>query len=127
MHELSVCYALLDQVEKIARDRNASSVSKIVLKLGPLSGVEIDLLRRAYPLAATGTVAEDAELAIEEADVVVHCSQCGAESSALPNRLLCAQCGDYRTRIVSGDDMILQRVELNTAGARRGEEATICQ
>jgi Zn finger protein HypA/HybF involved in hydrogenase expression len=29
-----------------------------------------------------------------------------------PNRLLCASCGDFRTRIISGDELILQRVEL---------------
>ena len=63
--------------------------------------------------AAAGTVAEDAELEIEFADIVVSCSQCGSESPATVNRLLCAHCGDYRTRLVSGDEMILQRLELD--------------
>lgn len=112
MHELSVCISLLEQVEHIARERDAGSVAKIVLKIGPLSGVEPELLRQAYPLAAAGTLAEDAELVIEAATIVVRCSQCGAESDALPNRLLCERCGDFRTNIVSGDDMILERIEL---------------
>ncbi len=112
MHELSVCLALLHQVERIAREREGTMVSRIVIKLGPLSGVEAELLRRAYPLAATGTVAAHAELAIDSSDIVVHCSRCGADSHAAPNRLLCSACGDFRTRIVSGDEMILQRVEL---------------
>ena len=115
MHELSVCLALIDQVERIARDRNSSAVSRIVIKLGPLSGVEAQLLRRSYPMAATGTVAEHAELKIDTSSVVVHCSQCGSESEVTANRLLCSSCGDYRTRIVSGDEMILQSVELQQA------------
>jgi hydrogenase nickel incorporation protein HypA/HybF len=116
MHELSVCQSLLEEVKRIARENGAGSVTRIVLKVGPLSGVEPHLLRNAYPLAAAGTVAEEAELEIELADIVVSCSQCGAESPATVNRLLCAQCGDYRTRLVSGDEMVLQSLELDDIG-----------
>lgn len=112
MHELSVCLSLLQQMEKIASERNAIAVEKIFLKVGPLSGIEPALLKNAYPLAAAGTVAADAELIIETSDVVVSCTQCGAESPAKANRLLCAACGDFRTQVVSGDEMILQRMEM---------------
>ena len=62
MHELSVCLSLLDEVKRVARENNAGSVTRIVVKIGPLSGVEPDLLRNAYPIAAAGTIAEEAEL-----------------------------------------------------------------
>jgi hydrogenase nickel incorporation protein HypA/HybF len=113
MHELSVCMSLLDQVEAIARERGAGKVTRVELRVGPLSGVETDLLRNAYPLAAAGTIAEDAELVIENAAVVVRCTQCGAESNAEVNHLLCTSCGDFRTTVISGDELILQRVELD--------------
>lgn len=114
MHELSVCLSLMQQVERIARDHQAVRVHTIVLRLGPLAGVEAPLLRHAYPVAAAGTVAEGARLIIIEAPLRVQCTACGAESEARPNRLLCAHCGDYRTRIVSGDEMLLERLELDT-------------
>jgi hydrogenase nickel incorporation protein HypA/HybF len=113
MHELSVCLSLLREVERIARENNAGRVTLIAVTVGPLSGVEPDLLRNAYPLAVAGTIAEDAELQIDVADIVVICSQCGAESPAKPNRLLCGECGDFRTNLVSGDEMLLQRLELD--------------
>jgi hydrogenase nickel incorporation protein HypA/HybF len=112
MHELSVCLSLLQQLETIARQHNAASVDQVYLKVGPLSGIEPELLRKAYPLAVAGTVAEAAELFIEYGEVIVTCTECGAESPAKPNRLLCAACGDFRTRLISGDEMTLQRVEL---------------
>jgi hydrogenase nickel incorporation protein HypA/HybF len=115
MHELSVCLALIEQVQRIAAERSAARVSRIVLQVGPLSGVEADLLRNAYPLAAAGTAAEDADLVIEAAAIVVSCGECGAESAASANRLLCASCGGYRTRVVSGDEMILKSLELEKA------------
>jgi hydrogenase nickel incorporation protein HypA/HybF len=119
MHELSLCLALMEQVENIAREHRAGRVERIVLKLGPLSGAEAPLLEHAWPLAAAGTLAELAELVIESAPVMVHCSGCGADSKAVPNRLLCGHCGDYRTRLVSGDEMLLARVELSQLEGER--------
>ena len=116
MHELSVCLSLLQQVETIARERNAVKVAAITLNIGPLSGVEPDLLKNAYPLAAAGTVAEEAQLIVEIADIVVRCSQCDNETIVTPNRLLCGTCGDFRTELVSGDELTLIRVELDASG-----------
>lgn len=119
MHELSVCLSLLQQVETIALERNAVKVTSISLRIGPLSGVEHDLLRNAYPLAVAGTVAEEAELMIETADVVVRCSQCDSETTVTPNKLLCGSCGDFRTQLISGDELTLMRVELDAPTDRR--------
>jgi len=113
MHELSVCQSLLEQVERIAADHGAERVERIRVRIGPLSGVEADLLRSAYPLAAAGTIAEGAELDIEPAPVLVHCVSCGAETEATPNRLLCGACGDWHTRLVSGDELLLASLELS--------------
>ena len=112
MHELSVCLSILDQVRSIAAERNADRVQRIELRIGPLSGVEADLLRSAWPMASAGTIAVNADLLIDEADIVVRCSTCNAETPAIANRLVCGECGDFRTTVISGDEMILQRVEL---------------
>jgi len=113
MHELSVCLSLLQQMETIAKERNAARIEKIFLRVGPLSGIEPALLRNAYPLAVAGTIAADAELLIDTSDVVVSCTQCGAETTVRPNRLICSGCGDFRTRVISGDELILQRLEMS--------------
>jgi hydrogenase nickel incorporation protein HypA/HybF len=112
MHELSVCQGLLTQVEEIARREEAAHVDVILLRIGPLSGVEPDLLQNAFIIARAGTVAANAELSIDTLPVRVECTQCGAESEATPNRLLCGQCGDFRTRLLSGDEMLLASIEL---------------
>ena len=112
MHELSICMSLLEQVQAIAAERGASRVTRIELQVGPLSGVESDLLRHAWPMAAAGTLAADAEFIVDEATIVVRCNACAAESAAKANRLVCGDCGDFHTTVISGDEMILQRVEL---------------
>ena len=119
MHELSVCQALLDQVEGIARDRNAGEVTEINVQIGPLSGVEPILLQQAFRIASAGTLAEGARLNLSTMPVRVHCRSCGAETTAMPARLVCAACGDWRTTLVSGDDLLLTTIELSAPAERK--------
>ena len=112
MHELSICQALISEIETLCEENTCKGVAKIWLRIGALSGVEPQLLERAFPLAAAGTVAADAELIIETAPLRVYCETCQTESSALPNRLVCGHCGDWHTRLLSGDEMILESLEL---------------
>lgn len=112
MHELSVCQALLTQVEQVARDNAAHSVEKIVLRIGPLAGVEPRLLQDAFPIARAGTIASEARLVIEELPLTVRCQSCGAETAAQPNRLICGVCRDWHTQLISGDELLLASVEL---------------
>lgn len=117
MHELAVCQALIGQVERVARDNGARRVLSVTLAIGPLSGVEPKLLEHAYPLAAAGTVAQDARLIIESVPVQVRCRKCSAETPAPANRLLCGACNDWQVDVIAGDEMLLQRVEIEPAGA----------
>jgi hydrogenase nickel incorporation protein HypA/HybF len=114
MHELAICQSLIDQLETIARERDAVLVTSVIVGIGPLSGVEARLLKNAYPVASAGTVAENAELVIESLPVRVKCPSCNSESEVPPNKLVCKQCGDWRTTLVSGDELMLMSVELET-------------
>jgi len=112
VHELAVCQALIDQVEEIALRERADQVLSIHLGIGPLSGVEPQLLEQAFSIARAGGVAAGAELLIDNLPVQVSCDQCGQTTDALPARLLCGACGNWRTRLVSGDELQLLHVEL---------------
>ena len=114
MHELAVCQALIGQVRDIARQHQAAAVTAVNVRIGPLSGVEADLLEQAFPLASAGTVAEASRLVIEKLPIRVRCEACGAETLVEPNRLVCGRCGDWHTQLVSGDEMLLASVELTT-------------
>lgn len=113
MHELSVCNGLMRQVLEIAREHRAERVEQVVLRIGPLSGVEPHLLADAFPFSSAGTKAEGAELVIEMEKVHVRCLSCGAETETTPNHLVCGTCGDHRTQLVSGDELLLVSVQLS--------------
>jgi hydrogenase nickel incorporation protein HypA/HybF len=113
MHELSVCQSIVDQVTRVVEEHQGSRVDKIYLQVGPLSGVEPGLLQSAFPLARANSVASHAELIIRSLPVRVLCKLCGAETQVSPNRLLCGECGDWQTQLLSGDELLLERVELH--------------
>ncbi|SDK07521.1 hydrogenase maturation nickel metallochaperone HypA [Aliiruegeria lutimaris] len=115
MHELSICRALIEQVREIARNNDASRVTEISLEVGPLSGVMPELLLEAFPMASAGSMAEGARLIVDMEPVRVWCSRCQLESAATLNRLVCAQCGDWRTELRSGDALMLKSVVLEEA------------
>lgn len=114
MHELSICAALLDQVESLARHHGAPRVCRIEVAVGPLSGVEPQLLQQAFTIARSGSCAEAAELILTTSGVRVRCETCSKESDAAPNQLRCSHCRDWRTRVIAGDELLLSRVELET-------------
>jgi len=117
MHEMSICQALMDQVEQIAIEKGASRVDSIVLSIGPLSGVEPELLSRAYEISRAGTVAENAELEIETGPIMVECRKCGASGEAGVSRLVCPSCGDWQVNLTQGDELLLLRLEVSGISA----------
>ena len=113
MHELSICQSMRGQLEHIVHENHACAVHAVWVQIGPLAGVEPELLAQAFPLAMAGSVAQGAELIVESLPIRIRCQQCGAESEATASRLVCAQCGDWQTTLLSGDEMLLVSVELD--------------
>jgi hydrogenase nickel incorporation protein HypA/HybF len=113
VHELSLVQALLSQIGAVARANGATAVRRVTVQIGPLSGIDAALLASAFAAARGTGFAARAELSLECLPVRVRCRDCGTDSDVAPNRLLCGQCGGYRTTLLSGDEMILQRVELS--------------
>ncbi len=112
VHELSICQALMSQVETIAAQHQAGKVTCITVQIGVLSGVVPELLTQAFTIARAGTIAEQARLITETLPIKIRCRQCGAETEACANRLLCGECGDWQTQLISGEELLLASVEL---------------
>ncbi len=104
---------MLSQIEAVARENRATAVHRVKVQIGPLSGVEPQLLQQAFPIAVAGSIAEHAVLDIELLPIRIECQQCGGESEATANKLICGHCGHWQTRLLSGDEMLLASLELD--------------
>jgi len=109
MHEYSLVRALADRVEQEARARSATSVSRLSVRIGAMSGVEPELFASAFTLCREGLLA-GAELDIRRSEASWACPAC---ASAIPAGavLRCAACG-VPARLASGDEILLEQIEM---------------
>ncbi len=112
MHEFSIVQSLMSLIEEYVRENGAKSVTKVVVLVGALSGVEPHLLKMAFDTFKEGTVAEEAQLVIETEPLKVLCNDCGSESVKEELNALCPVCGSYNTQIVSGEELLLKSLEM---------------
>lgn len=114
MHELSLVASVFDILEEKAREHGASRVTKIVLKVGVMSGVVPDLLESAFDSYKKGTLAEEARLEIVRVPVKLRCPDCGGETAREDTDFSCAACGSRRVGIVAGREIVVETIELET-------------
>ncbi len=114
MHEASVVQALLDQIEQNAKIYNATSVSKVYVIIGEISGVEPHLLKVAFDTFKQNTTASDSELIIEFQKPEIYCFDCQREFKLEKFRMKCPSCESFRVKLTKGDELILKTLELNT-------------
>jgi hydrogenase nickel incorporation protein HypA/HybF len=114
MHELSIALSILELAEEEG-ERRGGRVAAIHLKLGRLCGVVKDALASAYEIAREGTALAQAELVIEEAPLLIHCSACAADQKLESSyELRCPVCGDLSSEIVSGRELEVRALEIES-------------
>ena len=112
MHEYSIVQSLLDSCEENAKANNAKKVSKVVVKIGVLSGVEPDLLQIAFDTFKEKTMCEDAEFIMNIQPVVIKWEKCGEGSTLEKHHYNCPKCEAIEINILDGEDMFLMQLEL---------------
>ncbi len=66
MHEMSLLNSLMKTIERIVREQNATRAVTVRVKLGALAHISPDHFREHFEEAARGTVADGAELFVEQ-------------------------------------------------------------
>jgi len=114
MHEISLVQGLFAQLHELAEKNNASSINKVTMEIGPLSGVVVDSFRFGFDiLSAEDTMLKMAELIIKVPEVEYRCASCGhilVSSEMRPAK--CTKCDELLLIPAGGDDLILLQVEM---------------
>jgi hydrogenase nickel incorporation protein HypA/HybF len=116
MHELSLAHSLMEQVLAAAAAENAVRVMRVVVAIGPYSGVEKAAFDFAFPFAAEGSLAEGARLVIEDVPAAIECRRCQSASTADSGRLTCPRCGSDEVNIKGGHEFMIREIELQLNG-----------
>ncbi|MEA2236650.1 MAG: hydrogenase nickel incorporation protein HypA/HybF [Thermoanaerobaculia bacterium] len=112
MHEYSIVQSLVDAVAAAVGTRVAS-VHEVRVAIGEMAGVDCGLLATAFEVFRAGTLCEHAVLTIDRIPVRWECPLCEV-AIAGGAFLRCTQC-DEPAHMKSGDEIVLQRIELEVA------------
>ena len=110
MHEYSIVAALVDRVQREVAGRPGAIARKLRVRIGEQSGVELDLLRTAYTTFRARSACAEAELELVQVPAIWRCLRCDLSIPA-GALLRCPSCG-HPARLTSGDDIILERIEM---------------
>ncbi|MEN4044943.1 hydrogenase maturation nickel metallochaperone HypA [Sulfurimonas sp. NWX367] len=112
MHEYSVVQALLEQIENIAEENEATKVTKIIVKIGVMSGIEAHLLEVAFNTFKEKTIADGAEFVMNIQPIVIKCNSCEEVSELEKIHYCCQSCGSVDVNVTDGEDMFLMSLEM---------------
>ena len=109
MHELSLCQAILDKVQ---RHSDGRPVTQVNVRIGHLRQVVPDALQFSWEMLTTSTELSDTELLIELVPARVECTACGAETKLDLPILMCGTCGSFDVRLLSGEEFLVVSMEV---------------
>lgn len=112
MHEYSIVQALLTQCEEIAAQNDAQSVTKVVVKIGKMSGVEPYLLEIAFNTFKEKTVCDAALFVMNVQPLTIECNECKTITVLEEIFYKCPECDSLDVQVVDGEEMFLMSLEM---------------
>ncbi|EAJ2680694.1 TPA: hydrogenase maturation nickel metallochaperone HypA [Campylobacter jejuni] len=111
MHELSIVESLIELCEENALNNKACNVQEIYVKIGRLSGIEVDLFKRCFEIfKENSNICKNAKLFIELAPLEILCLKCDQTSILEENVFKCPKCQSIEYKIIQGEDLHLMRL-----------------
>lgn len=109
MHEMGLAEGILEVALEAA---GGQPIARVAVQVGKALAVAPESLEFSFRLAAAETPAAEAVLAIEEIPIRARCRTCAAESELDGPPLCCRSCGGAALELVAGQDLWVDRVEL---------------
>ena len=114
MHELSIALEIIDIVEREAVKHNATVITQINLRIGDLSGVEIDSLVFSFDaVKGEKALTRETVLNIERVPVKIQCVPCDRVFTRANNMVICPQCDGFETNLLQGEEMEIKDFEID--------------
>lgn len=110
MHEISICYQIVETLEDIVKENDIEEVQKIVLEIGELSNVIPMYMYECFPCAVDGTMFEKSELVIETVAGIGVCKVCGNKYQLYPVEGVCPNCGEKDFELISGREFNIKEI-----------------
>jgi hydrogenase nickel incorporation protein HypA/HybF len=112
LHEMSIAATVLDAVRAESLRQGGARITRAGLRIGELSGVEIESLRFCLDVLVTDTELEPLSFELEAVPWTRRCRDCGAVFRVVDAQTACTACASTSTDSAGGDQLELSFVEL---------------
>lgn len=112
MHEMSICLSVVQALKEQAKVHSYERVKAVWLEIGPLAGVEPELLLFCFDAVAQGTLAEGARLEIIQTPVVAWCMSCSKNVNLGSRFDGCPECSGRELQITGGNELRIKSMEV---------------
>ena len=111
MHEMAIAEGILNIAFDYAKQNKASKISNITLKLGEMSGVELEALNMSFEVLIKNTIAEGAELIVNKVPIIGQCNKCGKDFHIEHYNFFCPECNGILI-LKSGRELQVESLDL---------------
>jgi hydrogenase nickel incorporation protein HypA/HybF len=113
VHEAGLAQTALEIAAERTRERGATRVHRLVLRVGDLSGVVPEALRFVLEALSAGTPCEGAVFEIEVVPVECHCPACDRPFRPTDVVYACPDCGATSSDVRQGHELVLHAMEVS--------------
>lgn len=124
MHEVSIVESLMRIALREIAAYPAARVRAIHVRVGGLRQVIPETLRFCYGIVTAGTPFEGSRLEIQTVPVRARCRRCGLTFPVDEMIFLCPACAVADVETLAGNELVLDRIELDEPPAENGAPET---
>ena len=117
MHEIGILRQLVRTVEAFAAENGVSDIREVVVDCGELSLVIPEYLEELYPVAAKGSLLQDAKLTIRMVPGLAECEDCDEIFNVIEHKGYCPNCGSFEKTVLSGREFSVREIVVPDEGA----------
>lgn len=112
MHELPVTQNILEIALRHAENSGASRILSLNLTIGQLSSIVDESIQFYWDIIAEDTIAKGAKLNFNRIPTELLCLDCNQRYQPGEDELACPACNSTRIKIVSGQEFLLESIDV---------------
>ena len=112
MHEIGLMQRMVEVALERAASAGAQHVQRVMVRVGAESGVVPDVITLAFDVATRGTIAEGAELQIEDVPIACFCASCALDFAPADELHECPRCHRLGAEVRRGREFELASLEI---------------
>lgn len=113
MHEVGIANSILEAGRAEAGRLAGARLKRIGVRVGVLSGVDLQALEFALMALRMGTDLEDLEIDLQSCPRRNRCAKCGCEFETALYSEPCPSCGSEQAQLIGGEELELAFVEVD--------------